>query len=217
MGAFVSFLLPGRRESLSFTLMEGRSNGRSVGGDGLPRATEEQRVLDTETADRNKGHSAGVSPDLDGVTQNAADAAPSEETLEARNNPPPPPVVGTLDFRRKSTLATLFCEALNFALSPDATRPAQAASFGRQTKNGALLWVERRFRLAFGGPEWCALPFSALVSRHFGRSSLRIPRRRHSLYISSEASGLPFWIRRILRSGENIGSPFEIRRHRSPP
>ena len=45
-------------------------------------------------------------------------------------------------------------DVVNFVLCPDALRPALVASFGCESKRGALMWVSRQERMILSDPEW---------------------------------------------------------------
>ena len=50
-----------------------------------------------------------------------------------------------------------FGDVVDFALFPDALRPALVASFGCESKRGALMWVSRQERMVLSDPEWATL------------------------------------------------------------
>ena len=95
-----------------------------------------------------------------------------------------PSVEEALYIRDTSVPAEFFNSALNFALFPDVPRAIQVASFGCETKPGAMSLTERQVRLVLSDPEWASLPLLESVLQIFGRAVRRMSRyRRPHTYI----------------------------------
>ena len=75
-------------------------------------------------------------------------------------------------------------DVVNFALCPDALRPALVATFGCESKRGALMGVSRQERMVLSDSEWATLASWVFVQERFGGALRRISRRRRPLHTS---------------------------------
>ena len=112
--------------------------------------------------------------------------------MGARDDFPPPPSADSLDLSYGAVIAHFFNEALDFALFSVPLVPLRLPLLDVKLNRG--------LRLTSEDPAWANATMWPLPLGCFGQALRRISRRPPALYISSDAIGLPYGLRRIMRA-----------------